>query len=474
MAGITPTGWETTTVDAEVDALTTLAKSALGEDIPTTPDSRMGQFLNVIAETVKRVYDLGGAVTDTQNLSTAEGIYLEYFAEHKGTTRLQEAGSTGELIIVAPVGTSLPAYTPFDDALKRRVLTQSVLEFSRATCYSANFAPYVILPDTEYKVTINGSGFSYTSAGVTDKAQILAGLETAINAGTNTFTVTKSSEELTITNQTFTNNVSITPNPNVVVNSVGEVGTATAVDTGPLTFTKDSINTIVIKGYGILSVNNYADFEVGRYQESDYELRLRLLSLNEFSGKATSLALKTELAKVVGVTAVHYEENDKMVTDNGMPPKSYQMFVTGGLDKTIAEVIFETGPATITPYGTVNVTVKDSEGDDFNVGFSRTPVVYGWVRVTYALNSEESFPLTGEADLKAQNLAFGSAMYAGEDLEPTKFYAPSYNVKGLVVTKIEVSTTSSLSDTPVWQTTAISIPSVTELTFTDATVLVTT
>ena len=109
MAGVTDTGWIGKSFQTLLDEIAEDAKSEFGTDFPTTPDSVFGQFANIFTAGLKDLWDLGQAVTDTQNRDTATGIYLDYLAYLIGLTRRRESASTGYLLFTGTPAATIPA-----------------------------------------------------------------------------------------------------------------------------------------------------------------------------------------------------------------------------------------------------------------------------------------------------------------------------------------------------------------------------
>ncbi|AGH32163.1 baseplate wedge subunit [Vibrio phage 11895-B1] len=477
MAGITTNGWETITVDQSVEETAAAAKAIWGENFPTTPDSEFGQFINIFAEREKSLYDLGQAITDTQNLSTAEGLYLDYLAEHKGTARFKDSGSYGQLLITGVQNTTVPVNTPYQNDLKRNVLTQDNLTLNRSTVYSSTFTIVEVLDSANYTVVVEGTSYTYTSGVGETEEDIITGLYTSLVSGSSVFTSALDTEELavTISNVLVANTLTTTNSDNIRLESVGMLVDAVSANVGELSYPANSITTIVDTSLNILSVTNLSSFTLGRLEENDAELRLRLFSIDETSGKATKPSMEAAMAKVDGVTGVFLIQNESDETDeNGVPPHEFEFFIAGGSNEDIANKIFDIKPTGIRSYGSITVPILDTDGTPRVEKFSRKTSLYGWVEITYTINDEEIFPSDGEAAIKAAVVAFGNDMNSGEDLVANKFYAPAYTVSGAIITNIRIATTALESDTPLWQTATIPISTVESLMFTTNTVVITT
>ena len=475
MAGITPNGWETITQQGAVEELQEAMRDAFGEDFPTTPDSEVGQFLNIFAEREKRLYDLGQAITDTQNLSTAEGLYLDYLAEHKGTRRFGDAGSFGLVNIVAPQNTTFPASTAIKDEISRVVLTQDEVTTNRSNCYTSTFQILEVQNNSEYLIAVEGIDYSYTSDPTATVEEIVAGLEAALAAGSTVFSTVVENDIFTLTNLSRTNTLTTNNSVNLSLTSVGVLVQAIAADTGPLSFPAGTVNSVVDNTLGAISASNPLDFTLGRSEETDPELRARLVDLDEQVGTATKPSMEASLAQVNGVTGVLLLENKTDEVDgNGIPPHEFEMFISGGDEQEIAEKIFNVKPAGIRSHGDITVPIIDGNGDPQVENFSRKTTLVAWVRVTYEINDEEDFPANGEQAMSEAVVNFGNSMYSGEDLVANKFMAPLYTIQGVFILNVEIAVTNTINDTPVYQTARIPVAEVQELVFSDASVTITT
>ncbi|CAM0054875.1 baseplate wedge subunit [Vibrio phage K354] len=457
MSNITPQGWESQSVGSIVEEIVTSVEDTYGKTFPTTPDSFSGQLFNILAAQEKKIQDLGQAITSTQNLSTAEGIYLDYIAEHKGTRRLRASGSYGSLLINGRQNTLITAGTPFKDVLGRTVLTSEDMTINRAACYQAVFTINEVIDSTEYVITVEGVSYTYTSGVATTEEDILAGLLLNIT-GSADFTSLIAGGELIINNVNRSNTLTVASGTNIQIVSVAGLVDAIAVEEGVTSFPANSITTVVINSLSINFVTNPFDFISGRFEETDPELRARLSATGVSAGVATIPAMQASITQVTGVTNVLIVDNKTDTVDgSGIPPRSFETFVVGGTDQEVGEKIFEVQPAGISTHGDITVQFNDLNGDPQTASFSRKSTKIAWVEVDYSLNTEEDFPSDGESLISALIVSQGNSMYAGEDLVANKFMGACYSVEGIYVNSIRVAVTDSLSDIPSYQTGKISI-----------------
>lgn len=473
--GVTPQGFIAKNFQTLLDEVAAAAKTELGEDTPTTPDSPFGQFANIFTASTKDTWDLGQAIASQQDRDVAEGIYLDYLAKLAGLAREAASGSTGDLLFTGKQGGFVAEFFPCADDLGRNVLTQDDLTLNRSACFRSTFSVAFLADNTDY--TINVEGNPYTFAGGTSPSvvNILNGLDALLSGGT-TFSSEVVGETIVITYASNSNLLTTTNSDSMRLESIGSIVRAEAADIGDLDFPPNSITKLVGSALLVTDVTNLAALVKGRYQETDSELRIRMEEREQSTGTATKPAIETSISEVEGVTSVLVIENNTLVDDiaTGVPAKSYETFVVGGNDNAIAEVLWKTKPATGTTVGSVTESVVDRNGDTQIVNFSRKVERFAWMRVTYTINSEELFPANGEDNMKNSVTTFGNNLSVGEDYEPTKFYSPLYQTQGVYIQKIEIAITNLPNDVPVYQETRLPVSKTEFLSFDTSRVVVTT
>ena len=473
MSNITPQGWESQSVESIVEELIARAEVDYGTSFPTTPDSFAGQFFNIMAAQEKKIQDLGQAITSTQNLSTCSGIYLDYIADHKNTRRFKASGSYGQLLITGNQGLYVSLGTPFKDVTSRTVLTTEDLTLNRASCYSGTFTINTVSDSTDYSITIEGQEYTYNSGIGATEITILQGLESSLTAGSSVFTTAVVDSSIVVHNATRSNTLTLANSLNIQLESVGSLVSAEAITLGPEIYPTNSITTVVINSLNVDSVTNPFDFTVGRFEESDPELRARLELSGEQAGVATIPAMQAALTGVDGVSGVLIVDNKTDFTDsNGIPPRSFEAFVVGGDDQEIGEKLFDIQPAGISTHGNITIQFDDINGDPQTSSFSRKGAQVAWIEVDYTLNDEEDFPAEGEDLMTQAIISQGNSMYSGEDLIANKFMAACYSVEGVFINSIRIAVTPTSGDTPVYQTGRIPIASTQALTFSTASVTI--
>lgn len=231
------------------------------------------------------------------------------------------------------------------------------------------------------------------------------------------------------------------------IKSVGSPGVFAAKNAGRIYAPSGTLTAMVSNVSGVSSVTNYATGVTGRDAESDTELRVQL-DTRQKQATCTEPAIENAVSKLTGVTYARVYSNRGLVEVSGRPPKSYEAVVVGGDSQTIAETIFANGPAGIQAYGNTEMTVKDSQGYDWTIGFSRPVNRNIWIKIVLTLYDEEEFPAGGASAVKSNIVSWGAEnLGVAVDLIFQRLAIPVYAVPGIAHAEIKVASTLD-PDTP--------------------------
>lgn len=456
MAGVTSTGFETKTFDEIETEISTRATSPeyYGEAFPTTPDSIFGILAGIISASLKDQYDLSKAVASQGNVDEASGKYLDDLAALNGVARLDAAPSTGSLVYTASDGTTVPESTPvrFTQTKQVTLATESTL-ITTAQCYRLAITVPDAVNGRSYIFRINSSQYFVIGSSSSTITSLRDGLVSVVNTADKGLTATPVGiDTLLIEFAEYRNGITLNSISNLLVTAVSGIVKYQAVEDGSLNFFANSPVSLVGTVNGVTSVENLIDWSLGRVVETDEELRIRLADKPNIIGTATKPSIESRINNLEGVISTLLVENTSMVVDsNGIPPKSYELFVEGGDDDVIAEEVWTTKPSGVATHGGVSKVIIDENGDEQAVSFSRFETKYGWVRVAYQLDTESTFPLNGE-DLIVQTVTdTGNSFQRGQDLESTRFFGDLYkNVEGIIVVVVDTAITDLPTDTPIF------------------------
>jgi uncharacterized phage protein gp47/JayE len=203
---------------------------------------------------------------------------------------------------------------------------------------------------------------------------------------------------------------------------------------GPFVALAGTLTIIETPVSGWQNVRNLQDAVVGNDIESDADLRLRREAELSASGDATVNAIRARVLRVNdgtinAVTDAYVFMNTTMSTDvDGLPPKSVEVLVQGGLDADLRQAIFDSVAAGIETYGAVSGTVTDDSGQVWPVKYSRPTerLVY----VTLHVNKDPKvFPVDGETQLKAAQVV---KYPVGKDVTASAAQARAFSVPGVL------------------------------------------
>lgn len=204
----------------------------------------------------------------------------------------------------------------------------------------------------------------------------------------------------------------------------GTIGISGSVDipvvannSGPVVAEIGQINVIVTPLTGLSTVINNAAISVGVAQESDDIFRARRRISTEFASTNLLDSLFSKLNQLEGVESVFVYENETDVIDgNGLPPHSFNAIILGGDNTEIANTIWTTKPIGILSFGSVSVTITDSQGLPRTISFDRpTPVP---IYVVINTNELPDFPSDGVLQIQnaivnyaKDNILIGQTVY---------------------------------------------------------------
>ena len=150
-----------------------------------------------------------------------------------------------------------------------------------------------------------------------------------------------------------------------------------------------SITRIKTPVAGVGGVSNPEESVGGRLIESDAEFRARYQNTPLSTGSSID-AIEEALRRLEGVVKVSGFANRTNATDrNGLPGKSIEMVIFGGVDLDIAGTILAHAPADAETVGTTRVVVRDAQDRPHEIRFSRPTTIS--VRIEYTITPDQSW-----------------------------------------------------------------------------------
>lgn len=458
--GITPEGFSKKTLDDILADLETSERAILSPTLNVLATAVIGQLNGIFADKLREMWDLAEAVYRSQYPDSASGEALDQVASITGCTRLPATHSLVTLDrLYLDAGISVPAgsIVSVGNLGARFKLTETVTNGGSAPATfsalgeSEDFGVIQGVSTTIDTIVTPIAGWRAAAALTSGNAEPYAlsdgdTLQIQIDGGilqTITFLAGDFVDIANATASEVADVIEANLDDGGAIDAAGSVrissdleGTGSSMQiVGGTGNTALGFVTDLIKGF------NSLDAVVGRDIETDADFRIRRIELLRVTGAGTMEAIRARVREVEDVLQAFIFENVTMVTDiNGLPPKSFEVVVSGGADQDIADTIWECKPAGIETFGSTTMSVMDSMGFLHNVNFSRPTEVPIWIELTVTKNPI-TFPLDGEAQIKAALKAFGDALQIGDDVIALQFKCVPLSVGGVVdVTTFKIDT----------------------------------
>lgn len=439
-------------------------------NVDTDPDSFFGQVIGIGADRESTLWELMELIYLSQSPDSAEGVNLDNAVGYVGLERLPATKSTANVLLYTDDMLLLPVTVPALTEVEVRG-AGDVLELAEATDITAStvidstMEVVTATNGVEYKVTINGTDFTYLAGGGDTVLTIATGLVTAINLGAEPATAVDNGDgtfQLTadkVDNVRTVYTLAVTTDgvgTELEISELGSPSLFTAQVAGATPVPAGTMTEIVNPVSGLSRTDNLDAGTTGTEAETDTALRVRRDESLQVAGAATLAAIRSRLLNDVDdVTAVSIAENRTDAPVGGLPAHSFECVVTGGDEQEIAQKIWDTKPAGIETEGSITKQVTDTNGDSQDVKFSRSMPMYAWVKVRYSVYAEENYPgeTTAVQAIKDSLLAFGQAFELGEDMIRDRFYGPCFAAEGIgTIDTLEIDLTPNPGDTPAYST----------------------
>ena len=430
-------------------------------DVNTAPDSVIGRIIGIIAKGQADTWEQLQAVYNSQYPDSADGFSLDNVAALVGVQRLAATRSTVTASASGAEGTALTTgrVVEVPDTGERFESTQSVT-ITKSNAVDIDVSVANVLDSTTYTITVNGTALDFTSDASATEAEIIAGLVSAVNGGSEPVSATDNGDNtMTIDADSVDTSFNASVDANLQIDQVASPMPMRSQNTGPIEALSGTLTEIVTPVSGWASVTNAEDADEGRNTETDEELRTRRAQSLQVAGSGTVESIRARLREVTNVEDAFVIENRTDSTDgSGRPSHSFEVVVAGGLDQDIADTLWEHKPAGIETYGTENINVTDSQGNTQVINFSRATEIYMHVKVTYTKYTEETFPSDGESQIEDNVLEYGQTHSIGEDVIVQRFFGPIFEVPGIATVTVEIATSATAGGSPgAYQTTNLAI-----------------
>lgn len=396
-----------------VEELNTQLRSLVGTEVDTTENSLIGNMHSNIALSLAQLWELAQDVYDAGDLYSAEGASLENLARMVGVSRNPTTQTRGTAFFTGDDGITINEGSRIISVRGDEFQVEDTFTIRSDSCVGARLYVEIVQDTTDYRLVIDDVTYTYTSDASATITEIIQGLEsvTAVDGTVTTTAVidgtTEANSYLLIERDDNTSTSSLSATSYLSFDYVITPAIIHSTNYGAVPGDALAINEIASGVTGWYSVSNPSDLTLGRNEESDTELRTKVINDYGTVGSSTIDSIGTAIKAVEGVAAVTIRENTGVTTDgNGVPPKSYEVIVHEGQDADIAEALWKTKPAGIYIHGDTSYTIKDFNDYDQVVRFTRPEERYIFIDVRYSPYTEEELPSGAEDNAKLAMLQY--------------------------------------------------------------------
>jgi len=423
-------------------------KAAFGYEIDTSPDTPEGAYIGVQVAKLTQLWEMMEGLFAVGDPDTASGVYLDRLVSLVNVERKPAESTRVYCALWGDPGTQINR-----GHLAKLNLSEDHFALQQDVTIGPNklLGFHIAITEAEagiYSLSIDGRIISYTAAPDEEKEEIQNGILEQIEAVfPGVFEMTNYGDD----GLEVYSKAGIVPfamfcdDQKIEIVSLGALGIYLANIAGALFVGIGALNKIVSNVSGLERIVNYATGITGREKESDAELRIAKNKRQKLAS-GNELAIQNEIEILPGVLYCKVYSNRSHYPNNGRPPNCYEAIVIGGLDQEIAETILDKGPGGIEPFGNTIVTVKDIEGNPWDIGFSRPENQYIWIKIELEKHPEEEFPVNGIELIKNNTVTWGNEeLGVGSDFIYQRLNKPIYKVSGIRSADIKVTVTNDLT-----------------------------
>jgi uncharacterized phage protein gp47/JayE len=438
--GVTPAGFiRKRLADIRPEIISALRNNLQGAglsgDIETRPDSVMGILIDTFAEREAALWELAEGVYGAMYPISASGVSLDNAVSFTGVQREGATESRGYVLLSGAPGTVIAAGSRI-----RNVATKELWELASQASISTSSAgaarllvPADAVAGEQFVIRIDGGIYTWSAPPSGATAQVVAtGLASAASGapvavladGARVLAATAAGSAFVLAHSS-----------NLVLEALSSPAIAQTIEPSTLGAEAGVLTEIVDAAAGWDAVTNPEPAVAGSPPESDSDLRNRYATGMFALGGATLDAIASTIkARAPGVTKVVGFENVGNYPDMvGRPPHSVHMVVDGGLDREVAQAIYDSKAAGIDTFGDTTVAVQNYIGVPTLINFDRPVPIYIWIKASVSLlsASEQPFPDNGFEDIKRALVEMGQQLEIGDDVIWQSFFKAVYGVSGV-------------------------------------------
>lgn len=423
--GLSRNGFKRKRLPEILQSLNDRVSDKLGIAIQTGSNSIFGQLHGIYAYEIADMWEQAEQVYNAMYPHTATGSSLSNAAALAGISMIEAERTTLVATCYGTEGASVPYGAQISSSADSTAIfdcqdLDEIITADRCS-YAVIKLNGAVVAGTEYVVTIDGIRKSYTAVSGDTATIILTRISSQFSFTDRMLAI--SNEVLTIT-MSNERNTSVVTCSNLTISRMGSPFNFRCETYGAVSPNIGDVNQIITTYPGWDGVSNNVAANIGRDAESDTALRQRWsASVNDKAAAMVESISAAIYANVDGVTAVKVYENTKDVTDgDNRPPHSVEVVVAGGEEESIASQIWSHKAAGIDTYGSVSITIHDSQGIPQTMNFNRPEEVPIWMKIVISGTPDETLPAAALQEILAAVLTKGIAQGIGEDVILQRYF----------------------------------------------------
>lgn len=457
--GVTSSGFNTKTYETLLNELFSSWGNSFGA-IDTDPDGAFGQLAISLSLTHSQLWNILQTSFANSDPRTASGDHLNKLMAILGLYRKQATPANSTIYLGGTVGTSIPSGNQVTQTSTNKVfeITNSVT-ISLNNCNRFDFVVTNETVGASVGFLLNGVVIKYTVKTGDSKEIIAEQLKLLVLANSVVCDISSAvvdGEKLTVSAFIPYRGFTVSGVTGGTTPKVWMYSFCQCSETGINITPAKSIDKIKTPLAGWSDVENPINGNSGSVLESDIDFRKRMKKASQMGGAGTEYAIEAKLwnnIRTISNVLVFSNRNDTFDVF-GNYPRSVTVVVEGGSDAEVGQALYQCLPCGITTSGDISYTVPaqlTGNSNNTTVNFSRTKLLFGWVRVTILeKNPEEVYPSNAEDLIRAS--VFNEAVNSialGNDLIAQKYVGAIYRaVSGLADIKVEVCATGSNTANP--------------------------
>lgn len=430
--------------DMSETAKVVFADKLEGKQLRTDDSSMLGRVFSIVSKGLVQNAEILPLIVQSLDINSAEGQQLDnlLWNIHR-IKRKPAAQATGMVVLQGDIGVEVDVGSSVANSISGDFYrTDRDVTFSNIGTNGVDIE--VLEVDGTYTLNYSIEGFLSNSPNIivqkssndTTVRNIADRLVDAVNSQSAYLVASRNNDnsvKVVIEDQSKIGNFSVQGNIRIVRSYMPVyVTSSTYASRESLVGQVTQIRTPKI---GWRGVNNpfYIFPSVGIESDEDYRYRGKLKQQSS-GGKYNSILMA--LKSVGGVVYENVQQNTSSnATNSGITNNGVAITVMGGNEDEIALAIFNSISEGIATSGDILKLVKDINGFEHEVRFSRPKIVP--LEISMSLVTYPNFPINGNARIRQAIVQWFNQLNVGEDIHYSRLYEPINSIQGFAVKNLK-------------------------------------